>query len=74
MSRELSEELASVCNAADRGEKVTAIHLFGVRNAEKLRNLSLSELNQIASDAGQSPKYGTELRKMVRLSKYVQVK
>ena len=74
MIQDLSKELAAVCDAAERGEKVTAIHLFGIRNSDALKDLSLGELNKIASLAGQSPKYGTELKKMVRLSKHVKVK
>ncbi len=68
---DLSQKLREMHDAAPKGEKVTAIHRFGIRYASDLETYPISELNQIAELAGLSPKYGTEIRKMVRLSTYV---
>jgi hypothetical protein len=69
---ELAAALRQMCVQAKPGEKYTMIHLFGIRHAEALSRLSANDLRSIAEEAGQSPNYGTEIGKMVRLSRYVQ--
>lgn len=70
----LVSALRELHSDAAKGEKVTAIHLFGIRYSLELSTFAMSDLSKIAEDAGLSPKYGTEIRKMVRLSKYVEEK
>lgn len=67
---DLVEALNKACAAAAKGDKVVTIHLFGIEHAARLKNLNLSDL---AGRAGISEKYGTELRKAVRLSDYVKI-
>ncbi|EAQ45021.1 hypothetical protein MED193_04306 [Roseobacter sp. MED193] len=66
--------LRELHSEAPKGEKVTAIHLFGIRYSAELSTFTMSDLSKIAENAGLSPKYGTEIRKMVRLSRYVEEK
>ncbi|MDP2782328.1 hypothetical protein [Devosia sp.] len=63
----LSERYSS----AGDGSKVVAIHVFGIEFADQIRNMSKVEL---ATRAGISPKYGTELNKAVRLAEFVRLK
>jgi 5-methylcytosine-specific restriction protein B len=58
---------ADLANAGDRDRAVT-IHLFGIRYANDIGNAA----TQVAIAAGISPKYGTEIRKGMKLAKYVQ--
>lgn len=71
LADQLSTQLRDMHSAAPDRKKVTAIHLFGIRHAADLSEYTTSELKLIAEQAGLSPQYGTELRKMVRLSEYV---
>ncbi len=56
---------------APAGEKTTLIHLFGIKYADVLRGVSI---NFVAEQATGSDKYGTEIRKGIRLAKYVQLR
>jgi hypothetical protein len=67
---DLVEELRQACAAAPKGEKVVTIHLFGIRNAERLKGTNLQEL---AERAGIGASFGTELRKGVRLAEFVRL-
>jgi len=58
--------LGAACN-----EKVTQIHLFGIKYAEQIKYMSLSELT-ILADIRES--YKTEIRKGMNLARYVEVK
>lgn len=53
--------------APDR-EKVAHVHLFGIRYADAISNMSSHEL---ADRAGIQRSYGTEIRKGINLAKYV---
>ena len=65
---ELANELRRDCEAAGKNDKVTTIHLFGIRHAAVLDGMNLKLL---AERAGISATYGTELRKGVRLAEHV---
>jgi len=52
-------------------EQVTQIHLFGIKYAEQIKYMSLSELT-ILADIRES--YKTEIRKGMNLARYVEVK
>lgn len=55
------------------GEKVTMIHLFGIRYADEIERCGAS-CKDIAIKAGIQESYATEISKGVRLAKYVTVK
>lgn len=67
---DLVDALSKACATAAKGDKVVTIHLFGIEHAARLKNVNLSDL---AGRAGISEKYGTELRKAVRLAEYVKI-
>jgi hypothetical protein len=56
------------------GQKITAIHLFGVEHGESLQHLSTSDCKQLALKAGFKESLGTELHKGIRLSKFAKRK
>jgi len=56
---------------AARNEKVTQIHLFGIKYAEQIEGMSLPEL-LILADMQES--YQTEIRKGMRLARHVEVR
>jgi hypothetical protein len=56
---------------APHNEKVVAIHLFGIRHAGILEGFPLKD---IAILAGISETYATEIRKGMKLAKYVILK
>jgi len=49
------------------GDRAVTIHLFGIRYAKDIG----SAANQVATAAGISEKYGTELRKGMKLANFV---
>ena len=67
---ELAQILRSMHGNAPHGEQTTAIHLFGIRYAAELNapHVSIERL-VVLSEVG--PTYGTEVRKGMRLAKYV---
>ncbi len=52
-------------------EKVLSIHLFGIKYADEIRDMSLKD---IVDRAGVPKSYRTEVRKGISLAKYVAVK
>ena len=67
---ELGRILGDMYNHAEDGEKVTMIHLFGIKYAEEIRESGIAA-KDIAEAAKIQPSYGTEISKGVRLSRYV---
>jgi hypothetical protein len=67
---DLARELKASYVAAPRSEKVVQIHLFGIRRAAALRNVSLPDL---LARAGMPDSYKTELRKGMRLAPFVRL-
>ena len=63
--------LRGMYDDAPRGEKVTAIHLFGIKYAQDIESISPREL-VIRADLHES--YHREIRKMIKLAKYVKLK
>ncbi len=55
----LATSLREFCRSAGRGNKVVAVHLFGIRNAAALNGMDLHDL---ADRAGIGRSFGTELR------------
>jgi len=68
--KDLADELRAACGTAKKGDIVVTIHLFGIEHAARLDGMDLKAL---AARAGISDAYGTELRKGVRLAKYVSI-
>jgi hypothetical protein len=53
------------------GEKVLSIHVFGIRYANEIKSMRPEEIAILA----ELPKsYGTEIRKGIKLAKYVRIK
>ncbi len=69
IKQELSNKLKTMVSNAPQGEITTQYHLFGI-----LYSLYIQDADFTADDAGLSRKYGTEIRKGIRLSKYVVMK
>lgn len=63
----LGKLLADAVANAPKGDIAVTIHLFGIRYSDEIG----SSANQVAIAAGISEKYGTELRKGMKLAKYV---
>lgn len=68
---EASKILAQMYQDSLPGEKVIAVHLFGIMNADQIRDISAK---QIAVGADLPESYGTEIRKGINLAKYVEVR
>lgn len=66
----LGKLLATSLAKAPKGETAVTIHLFGIEYADDIG----SSANQVAIAAGISEKYGTELRKGIKLARYVSLK
>ena len=56
---------------APQGEKVTCLFLFGIIYADDLAALSVGD---VVREAGVRPTYYTEIRRGIKLAKYVQLK
>lgn len=67
---ELARQLKAEHEAAATGDKVVAIHLFGIRNAAALDGHSAQD---VAERAGIGRSFGTEIRKGMRLADHVRL-
>lgn len=67
-TEELTRALRDAVLGAEDGNKVVAIHLFGIRYAEALDGRNLAEL---VDRAGLGKSWVTEIRKGVRLAEFV---
>lgn len=70
-TEELIQALRDAVLGAEEGNKVVAIHLFGIRYAAALDGRNLTEL---AARAGLGKSWATEIRKGVRLADHVTLK
>lgn len=70
-NEQLVRELRDAVLGAEEGNKVVAIHIFGIRHAEALSGRNLTE---IAEKAGLGKSWATEIRKGVRLADHVALK
>lgn len=66
-----AELLRDMYDNAPAGEKATSIHLFGIKYADEIGSMSPKEL-VIRADLHES--YHTEIRKMIKLAKYVKLR
>lgn len=67
---ELGNELRNMYNSAPENEKTTFIHLFGIKYGHIIINNGYSA-SEITQASGLNDSYKTEVRKGVKLSKYV---
>jgi hypothetical protein len=67
----LGDALRELHRSFPAGEKTTAIHLFGVKYADQMEALTRADLDRVSEAAGLKPIHGLELRKMVKLGRYV---
>ena len=71
--QDLAQKLNEMYYNAPQGEKVSMIHLFGIKYSEELKECSAST-KEIASAADINESYGTEISKGIKLGHYVDVK
>ncbi len=69
---ELAEIMRDMYRNAPRGEQSTALHLFGVRYVAELSAPNVS-INRVAELSGVGNSYHTEIRKGMRLARYVEL-
>lgn len=67
----LTQKLKSMYSQAEPGYLVTSIHLFGIKYANQFRGI---DLNVLAFNATGKSSYGTEIRKGIKLAKFVEIK
>ncbi|MBA2918469.1 hypothetical protein GON01_05715 [Sphingomonas sp. MAH-20] len=70
----LGGKLRELHRSFPAGEKTTAIHLFGIKYSDEMLDLTRADLDKVSEAAGLKPIYGLELRKMIKLGKYVMPK
>ena len=70
---QLADILRSMCGDAPYGEKVTTIHLFGIRYTTDLLSRHVS-INNVAKLSGVGDSYSIEVRQGVNLAKHVELK
>ena len=68
---ELGRLLRESYQNAEKGEKVTMIHLFGIKYETEIREHGVSE---VIRESGIFSTYGTELGKGMKLARYVAVR
>ena len=69
-SEQLAVELRKAVDRAGHGERVVAIHLFGIRFSKHLKRKNTRE---IAGLAGIPESYGTEIGKGAKLGPFVTI-
>ncbi len=70
-TKELAEVFSNRYHGAANKEVVLSIHLFGIEFSEALQGQNIKEICELAN----APiSYATEIRKGMRLSKYVELK
>ncbi|ATE64004.1 hypothetical protein CMV14_06040 [Rhizorhabdus dicambivorans] len=67
---EIAKQLRRAYDGARPGEKLLAVHLFVIENAERLRHLNIESF---VNEAGLKPSYRFEVHKALNLAYYVKV-
>jgi len=70
---ELGRVLKEMYKSAPEGEAVTMIHLFGIKYAEIIISSEFTA-REIVTEAGLNDSYATEVRKGIKISRYVKLK
>lgn len=73
MEKKLGVLLSEMYKQAPEGDKVTFIHLFGIKYADSIKNNKLS-IKKILEYSSVKSSFATEVNKGVKLAKYVEVK
>lgn len=68
---EAAKRLAAMYREAPDREKALSVHLFGIKYAEQIEGMTA---HGIAERAELPRSYGTEIRKGIRLARYVQLR
>jgi hypothetical protein len=68
---QLGKLLRESYEGAEKNEKVTMIHLFGIKYYEEIKK---SNITEIIAESGIYSTYRTELGKGLKLAKYVKLK
>lgn len=68
---QLGKLLRKAYEGAEKKEKVTMIHLFGIKYCEEIKKSNISE---IIAESGIYSTYKTELGKGVKLARYVKLR
>ena len=66
-----SKKLAQMYKDALLNKKVVSVHLFGIKYADEIRDMSVKDI-VIGAELPES--YKTEIRKGINLAKYVEVR
>ena len=72
MEKKLGELLSEMYKQAPEGDKVTFIHLFGIKYADSIKKNKLN-IKKILEYSTVKPSFATEVNKGVKLAKYVSV-
>ncbi|MCR5294629.1 MAG: hypothetical protein K6E30_05575 [Lachnospiraceae bacterium] len=72
-AEKLAERLKKIYWSANRTDTVVSIILFGIANAEQIKESGLAPLD-LTRKAGIPDGYAAELRKGMRVSRYVELK
>lgn len=73
MEKKLGGILSDMYKGAPEGDKVTFIHLFGIKYADIINNNKLS-IKKILEYSSVKSSFATEVNKGVKLAKYVGVR
>lgn len=68
---ELAKKLNKMYATAHKGERVTMIHLFGVRYSDEIKEVGVKN---VIEQSGIRSSYHSEVSKGMRLAKYVLLK
>jgi len=71
--QDLAQKLNDMYYNAPHSEKVSMIHLFGIKYSEEIKECGTST-KEIAKAANINESYGTEISKGVKLGCYVDIK
>ena len=71
IAQKLGEKLRAEYDAAPPKMKALTMHMFGIRYAQSLEGVSVSDVVEFS---GLPNSYATEVRKGIRLSEYVVLK
>ena len=71
--QDLGLKLKEMYENAPKGEKVTMIHLFGIKYSEEMKE-SEASFQDVAIAVGIGKSYGTEIGKGSKLAEYVTIK
>ena len=71
---QLVKKLKNMYDNAPPGQKASMVRLFALLYADELSEYTMAKLNELAEKATGYESYGTELKKMINLHEYVEVK